>query len=92
MLIINTEYRSKVSECIEEVLPKLRQFSEISKLNDIISIFSLLKIMFLRSDFCRDMFGILSVPLIVLVSLAPVPGQLEERLGEYKLHSAGQSS
>ena len=70
-------------------LPKLRQFSEISKLNEIISI---LKIMFLRSDFCRDMFGILSVPLIVLVSLAPVPGQLEERLGEYKLHSAGQSS
>ena len=89
MLIINTEYRSKVSECLEEALPKLRQFSEISKLNDIISI---LKIMFLRSDFCRDMFGILSVPLIVLVSLAPVPGQLEERLGEYKLHSAGQSS
>ena len=89
MLIINTEYRSKVSECLEEALPKLRQFSEISKLNDIISI---LKIMFLRSDFCRDMFGILRVPLIVLVSLAPVPGQLEERLGEYKLHSAGQSS
>ena len=78
-----------MSECLEEALPKLRQFSEISKLNEIISI---LKIMFLRSDFCRDMFGILSVPLIVLVSLAPVPGQLEERLGEYKLHSAGQSS
>ena len=77
-----------MSECLEEALPKLGQFSEISKLNDIISIFSLC--------FCDQtsvgiyMFGILSVPLIVLVSLAPVPGQLEERLGEYKLHSAGQ--
>ena len=56
-------------------------------LNDIISILSLLKIIYLRSDLCGDMFG---VPLIVLVSLAPVPGQLEELLGEYKLHSAGQ--